>query len=201
MSNLGQTVAIDLVASAAGAAITATAAAKASALRKKFQKILQSDQDAIDYIKYITIRLKEVGANVVSLSNLRPGTYEFEKELQKKLLSDLIYKGDCNADIYEPLRPEDKAGEPRRIIGNFKKDGTIGNPASNVPRETGLHWASGCKSGFDLFRARYLDKEKESLKHKTAVAQKEDLTTLALFVRFGLGLFLTSAVLVAITLK
>lgn len=198
MSRLGQ---IDIIASAAGAAIAATATAKAQALQKKFQGILQNDQDAIDYLKYIVIRLQDAGTNLVGLTELRPGTYEFEKGMQQKLLNDLIYKGDCNADIYEPLRAEDTQGAPRRIIGSFKNDGLVSNPITNIPKETGLYWQSGCKSGYDLFRARYIDKQKEELKHKTSVAQKEDITAMSLFIRFGLGLFLISAILVAIKVK
>ena len=198
MSNFG---AINVAAGAAGAAITNAAinvghAMSMDKLQQRFQRQLKDDQSKIDYIKNLVLRLQSLGTRLAHNRNVYPGTPEFDALLRKALINEMNYRGKCNADIYTPMTSSDALGKPRAVIGRFFNTGYLEN--SNLPKDVGPIWATGCKNAEDAFRTARIKFLRGQSKFNVLKAQKEDIGTLKLALKFGTGLFMSVLLLIAV---
>lgn len=188
----------DVSVSIGAAVANAVVALKANKLAARFQKQIESQETAMEYTKFVVSRLQDVSKYLADITNIQPGTPEFEKAIQQAMSDDLIYKGGCNADIFAPVQEGYNPGSARKIIGSFLRDGTIKNPTVPLPGECGLYWASGCKNAFDEARVIYIKKQQQAYQQRVKTSLLEDLSGMNLFLRAGMGVLLISTVLVGI---
>jgi len=192
-----------------GVAIVATAAVNAAvgvhhavetkSLQRKFGRRLSKDEINTDYIKNILLRLRSLGTRLVHTKEIQPGTQKFEDSLKKAIINEMIYKGYCNADIYVPMGPNDRAGSPRGIIGSFTRSGHV--KSKILPPDTGPMWATGCKNAQDNFRYTFVNKYKGKKQFKRLMYHKEDIGVTGLLLRYGSGLFIAAVLLLAIRVQ
>jgi len=179
------------------AALNVSHALKVSKIQEGFQRQLKDDQTKINYIKNLVLRLQSIGTRLSYRPNLYPGSREFNALLKQALINEMIYKGNCNADIFVPMGPDDKLGEPRQIMGKFSRSGHV--VTTMLPADTGPIWATACKNAEDVFRTARIKKLRGTRKHSVLKAQQADIGTLNLFLKFGAGLF--TLVLLILTIK
>jgi len=192
----GQAVAATVVGTAiANVVINAGHMLKVGALQKKFGGKLESDQQKMDYLKIILLRLQSLSTRLAKGGRYRPGTKGFEVLLGRAIKNDMKYKGYCNADIYFPF----VAGAPPKVWASFTRAGHVS--AGAVPRDAGALWAGRCKNAEDEARMAYIKRFKGRRKHSIFKAFKEDLGTMDLFLRFGLGAFLVAVMVMAIKVQ
>ena len=180
----------------ANVAINADHMIKVSALQKKFAGKLESDQQKMDYIKILLLRIQSLSTRLAKGGRYRPGTKGFEVLLGRALKNDMKYKGYCNADIYYPYNGESGA---RKVWASITRSGHV--ISGKVPKDVGPLWASRCKNAEDAARMAYITKFKGQRKHRIFKTHKEDLGTMDLFLRFGTGLFLVMVMIMAIKVQ
>lgn len=200
-NNLGQAEAVTLVGiAAANAAINTAHAAKVSKIQKKQEGKLEADELAMTYIRNLVHRVETLGTRLARTSGIRPGTPQFEELLKEALVSDMVYHGNCNADIYIPPTASSKTGEPRTIWGKINRTGFLEQP-SGLPADVGPIWATGCKNAQDKFRIASIKAFKGAQKFKHIKTTKSDIGTVGLFVTFGAGLFLLIVFILSIKMQ
>tara|TARA_B100000925_G_C21894895_1_gene424538 strand:+ start:121 stop:816 length:696 start_codon:yes stop_codon:yes gene_type:complete len=173
----------------ANVGVTAYHAAKISKLQKGFQEKLENDQQKINYIKYVLARMESIAMRLGSNGVYRPGTPEFENALKQTLKSDMNYRGNCNADIYWPLKKGETPGKPRQVWATIDRTGYI-KPGAQVPPDVGPIWATGCKNAIDAGAQEYIKRFKGERKHQHFKIFKEDLGTMDVFLRAATGIFM-----------
>jgi hypothetical protein len=182
--------------SVANAAVNVQHAIKTGKMQRKFQKRVGTDQANLDYLKNIILRFKSLGNRLVTTKAIQPGTPAFEDALKRATVNEMIYRGNCNANIYTPRSSNDAIGQPRALIGKFTRAGHI--ESTILPKDAGPVWASGCKNAQDSFRYSFVNKYKGGRQFRRLKTQKEDIGTTDLFLRFGSGLFIAAVLLLAI---
>jgi len=186
---------------AANIGVAAHHAQQVKKLQKQFQRRLDSDQQKIEFIKNIVLRYRSLGERLVQTKDLQPGTKAFEAALKQALVNEMVYNGYCNADIYVPMGPEDKPGRPRPLFGKFTRSGYVKSDISKMPPDVGLHWASGCKGAQEDFSRQWADKYRGTRQFERLKTHKEDIGITDLFIRYGTGLFLAAAILLALKVQ
>jgi len=200
-SNLGQAEGIALVGvAAANAGINAYHAVKVGKIQRQQEHKLEADEIAMLYIRNLIYRLESLGTRLARTSGIRPGTPEFEGLLKKALISDMVYQGNCNADIFIPPTSTSKAGEPRSIWGKINRTGFLEQPSA-LPPDVGPIWATGCKNAQDKFRIASIEAFKGAQKFSHIKTTKSDIGTIGLFVTYGAGLFLLVVFLLSIKMQ
>jgi len=169
-------------------AVTAHHAVKVGKMQKKFGKKLDSDERKKEYINFIIERFQSIGTRIAKGGKYRPGTKAFELVLKKALLDDMNYKGYCNTDIFVPHAEGDVPKATRQIYASIDRTGHVSR--GQVPPDVGPVWATGCKNADDFFRMAYIDRFKGERKHGFFKLFKEDIGTMDLFLRFGVGLLM-----------
>lgn len=182
-----------VTAAVANSVIDILATKKMNKYQARFLKRLESDEVKMEFIRFLVAKLRSTGDRIVQTTNLEPGTPEFETYLTSQMLEDMHYQGNCNAEIFDPT------ATPRKIIGKFYRTGRIEAPG--MPPDTGPIWATGCKNAQDFFRISHLKEQKGSNKFLKVKYQAEDLGTMDLFLRYGLGLLTIAILLIAIRLQ
>jgi hypothetical protein len=183
---------------AANAVIGVKHALKVDKMQQRFKRHLQSDAEKMDYIKYIGTRFGSVVKRLSVTSPHRPGTEDFDRLLKAALKNDMLYQGDCSADVYVPMQPTDKPG-PRPVFASIGKYGEFVKGSAGVPRDVGLLWNSKCRTALDEGLIAGVKKYKGGRKHRFLKSIKEDIGGKKLALMFGTGLFM--AIVLILVLK
>jgi len=181
-------------------ALTAGHAVKMNKMQQGFQKKLDNDAARMDYIRLMVARFKSLGTRLARTTRHRPGTPEFNLLLKKALINDMFYRSYCNADIYWPMGKEDAFGKPRKVWGSINRSGFVKKP-TQLPRDVGPIWASGCKNGHDEFSIAYANKFKGDRRFQHLKTHKIDVGTMNLLLRVGSGLFLMIVAILMIKIQ
>jgi len=196
---LGQTgVALALVA-VGDAAISVHHAVKTQKIQKKLQKKATKQEIYVAYIKNMVSLLQSKGTRLAQTLKVVPGTKEFEVLLKDAVKNDIIYKGYCNADIYEPYGKEFKPNDLREVIGKFTRGGYVDSKV--LPKTAGLIWAAGCKNAQDAFRIARIKRLKGEQKFQSVKIQKTDIGVLDLLLRYGTGVVVFMALLLILKVQ
>ena len=155
-------------------------------LQVSFQRRLDTDAEKIDYINNMVSRLTSEAIRFAEAGRVQPGIPEFDKTLALLVKNDIIYRGNCNADILAPVQ-NDK--EPRKVWASISRSGSIKPPTQLTP-EVGVIWAGGCKEAEYQARIAYNKGIKTGLMFKAKTVLLGDLSALDIFMRVGGGLLL-----------
>lgn len=183
----------------ANAAINTFHAVEVERIQREFRRRFEKQAQRIDLLRNIVSRLTSAGINIATITDLRPGTPEFEKALQDAVKNDMFYYGDCYADIYQPPEYEDEEAlkNKRTIIGKFTGEGFVDSVF--FPRDTGPIWREGCRNAEDQYRLASIQKVKEQRRFEISKVLKMDLGNLDLLLRAGL--FSGLAIILILTYK
>jgi hypothetical protein len=187
------------VATAVGnVAVNAHHALKVSKLQSGFQKRLETDEEKKDYVKLVAQQFQDVGKRIARGGRFRPGTEAFELVLKRALKDEIHYKGNCNVTIFKPYR--ESPDKPREVLAKISKTGYV-EPGAHGPKDMGPLWAGKCRASQDIFKLEHVGRYKGARKHRYLRAFREDVGTMDLFVRYGVGFIMAAVMMVMIKIQ
>jgi len=197
-SSVGPGALLPLMTSVIDTGISMLTSFAAGSIQKKYQQQQIVFATTDDYLQNLILKVQSAGLDIVNNGIARPGTPEFEKALQQKLLGDMIYKGNCTADIYVPWTPNTPAGGIRQIMGTFYNNGSVQTNNPGVALTAGPLWSTGCKNSYDEINKEFVVRYKDDIRFQQERVQLSDISKFSLIMKLGLGAFIVVLMIMAL---
>lgn len=182
-----------LITSAAiNSALDVYSARKFGKMQAKFEKQLASDAVKMEYVRFLVDRFRTLNEMLISTTDADPHSIAYQAMLKQGMADYMKYEGDCKTTILDPTT--------KKAVVTITKDGRVENSVG-MPPEVGIIWATGCKNAIDFARASAIQENKDETRFNIIRKQTEDIGTKDLLVRFGLGLLVFAAVIIAIRMQ
>lgn len=185
---LGQVLAIAQIGLAAGnVALDYSNASALQQMQEQFKEKLDSDAANIDYAKYVVDRFTNESIRLANSGRYQPNTSTFDSVLAQILADQMVYQGNCNAKIFNPVNPA--TPNQKTLWGTINRTGYITTPTT-LPQDAGAVWSSGCQAAQDQSSIAYIKGVKSLQQFNLTSLFTSDIGTMGLFLKVGLGILL-----------